>query len=143
MSEQDPASVDAPNVTVTLTDGEDTAIVRRIALEVIEGPQRGRTFTASDAEGVTIGAHEGCDLVLDDPTVSRFHCELQLDRRARIRDVGSRNGTFVDGVQIGEAFLRDGARLRLGRSVVRVELGAPTSAPTPPTRASFGAMVGA
>ena len=131
-----------PASTLTLLNDDDAAQVRRVALEVIEGPQRGLGLSSEGGDRITIGSHESCDLVIDDPTVSRFHCELRVDRRVRVRDVGSRNGTFVDGVEICEAVLRDGSRLRLGRSVVRVELGAPTSAPPLPDRDRFGAMVG-
>jgi transcriptional regulator of acetoin/glycerol metabolism len=129
-----------PDSTVTVGNDDDAALVRRVDLDVIEGPGRGRRFSSTGGERLTIGSHESCDLVIDDPTVSRFHCELRVQRRVRVRDVGSRNGTFLDGVEVREAYARDGARLRLGRSVVRLDLGAPTSAPPPPGRDRFGAL---
>ncbi len=63
-----------------------------------------------------IGALEGNDLrISDDPRVSRFHCEVRLDRgRGQVTDTGSSNGTFVDGLQVTEAFLKDGSLIRLG-----------------------------
>jgi two-component system response regulator GlrR len=72
----------------------------------------------------SIGQHPSNDLVLADPTVSRFHCEILVDERSvRVRDLESRNGTVVDGTRVGEAWLRDGAELRLGRTALRVRLG--------------------
>src|SRR5438132_7996883 len=65
-----------------------------------------------------LGAAEGNDLRVDDATVSRFHCEVGVERGiASVKDLGSSNGTFVDGLQIKEAYLREGSRLRLGPKV--------------------------
>lgn len=64
-----------------------------------------------------VGRGQDCDVVLDDDSVSRHHAELFRDDRGlyRVRDLGSANGTFVDGQrpQDGE-LLPDGARLRFG-----------------------------
>jgi DNA-binding NtrC family response regulator len=71
----------------------------------------------------SIGQQSKNDVVLSDQTVSRFHCEILLDDGAsRVRDLESRNGTWVDGTRVAEAWLRDGAELRLGRTVLRVQL---------------------
>jgi two-component system response regulator GlrR len=72
----------------------------------------------------SLGQQPGSDVVIDDPSVSRFHCEILLDEgTARVRDLSSRNGTWVDGTRVVESFLRDGAELRLGRTVLKVALG--------------------
>jgi DNA-binding NtrC family response regulator len=75
-------------------------------------------------EGVaSIGSHAGNTLVLNEPTVSRCHAEIRLeDERIVVRDLGSTNGTFVDGVRVREAFLRSGNVVRLGAAEVRFEL---------------------
>jgi len=96
--------------------------VQRFTLTVVDGPNRVAGWR-STGERATLGSHPSCDLVIDDPTVSRFHCELQLDPLgARVRDLGSRNGTVVDGMRIIEGYLRSGSLVRLGTSVVRFEL---------------------
>ena len=70
-----------------------------------------------------IGAEASNDLVINDATVSRFHCEVRLeDKRPIIRDLSSTNGTFVDGVRVREAYLKPGSMLRLGRAEVKFEL---------------------
>ncbi|MEO8704474.1 MAG: sigma 54-interacting transcriptional regulator [Kofleriaceae bacterium] len=75
------------------------------------------------AERVVVGADPRADLVINDPAMSRFHCELTITGGACVvRDLGSRNGTMVDRVPIIEAPLRDGALLALGRTELRFEL---------------------
>ncbi|MBX3229402.1 MAG: sigma 54-interacting transcriptional regulator [Labilithrix sp.] len=70
-----------------------------------------------------IGTHQSNDLCLSDPKVSRFHCEIVLDGpNARIRDLGSRNGTVVDGVRVADAFLRAGSVVRLAGVSLRFDL---------------------
>jgi len=129
--------------TVTAGDLLAEFEVRHVTLRVENGPQKGRTWSSDGARSCSIGSHASCELMLDDPTVSRFHCELRIDgRRARIRDTGSHNGTYVDGVQLVEGYVRNGARVRLGRSVVRVEVRDDTSRAEVSERDSFGAMLG-
>ncbi len=52
--------------------------VRRFRLRVVEGPALGMTWD-SQGEKCAIGSHASNDLVVDDPTVSRFHCALCVD----------------------------------------------------------------
>lgn len=62
-----------------------------------------------------IGREPGCDLVLPHPSVSRAHAELvQADGRWRLSDLGSKNGTFIDGVASSGQPLPRSAWLRLG-----------------------------
>jgi RND superfamily putative drug exporter len=82
-------------------------------------------------EGFLIGRDEDCDLVLHDDNVSRRHASLSLlpEGRATLVDLGSLNGTFVDGRQIGAAVeLTGGEELRFGDSVVGVHRPAVTVA---------------
>jgi DNA-binding NtrC family response regulator len=96
--------------------------VRRFRLTVVQGPEGGRSRD-SRGDRCAIGHHRLNDLVIADPTVSRFHCEVLIENgRARVRDLGSRNGTLVDEVPLLDGFLRDGSKLRLGNVVLRFEL---------------------
>jgi pSer/pThr/pTyr-binding forkhead associated (FHA) protein len=91
----------------------------------------------------SLGQHESNDVVLDDPTISRFHCELLLDEAgARVRDLGSRNGTRVNGTRVVEAYLDDGAELQLGRAQLRVRLGEERVAQLIAERTELGPLVG-
>ncbi|MEM9493926.1 MAG: FHA domain-containing protein, partial [Myxococcota bacterium] len=117
--------------------------VRSFRLEVVEGPQTGASWTASGSV-CAIGSHPSSALVIDDPTVSRFHCEIRVQSGgARIRDTESLNGTLVDGVRVIEAFLRTGSLIRLGASVVRFEYGDEVNYLPISERERFGALVGA
>ncbi len=64
-----------------------------------------------------IGRALDADIVLDDPGVSRRHAEVHVvDGRARVIDLGSTNGTFVDGERIHAASLAEGSTITVGRS---------------------------
>src|SRR5262249_36616471 len=109
----------------TSADGARRApdAIRRFRLTIVEGPDVGAS-RESTSDRCSIGSHPLNDLVIADPTVSRFHCEIRIALEgAVVTDLKSRNGTIVDGVQVREAFLRGGSLLRLGRAVVRFEFG--------------------
>ena len=73
-------------------------------------------------EPLTIGANPGNDVVLDDRLVSAFHCRIQpRDGRLLLRDLGSTNGTRVDGMRVSEAELGVGSVLRVGGQQLAVD----------------------
>jgi DNA-binding NtrC family response regulator len=116
--------------------------VDRYELAVVEGPSTGIRLVGSDSPVTTIGSHELCSLVLADPLVSRFHCEIRLgDDGPRLRDTGSLNGTTIDGVRVVESYLRGGSILRLGKSAVRFEF-APNGHTLLSSARRFGQLVG-
>lgn len=62
-----------------------------------------------------IGRAANCDLVLDDASVSRWHATFAVNGNAcAVTDLGSRNGTFVNGAQVEQQTLKDGDRIVLG-----------------------------
>lgn len=64
-----------------------------------------------------IGRGSGCDIVIDDPGISRKHLEIDItDNGVIARDLGSTNGTFVEGHQIPAATLLDGNTITIGRT---------------------------
>ena len=64
----------------------------------------------------TVGRAAACDLPIQDPTVSRRHAELELSGAGvRVRDVGSTNGTYLDGVRIIDALATPGSRVAFGK----------------------------
>jgi two-component system, NtrC family, response regulator GlrR len=90
-----------------------------------------------------IGSAEGNSLVIDDPTVSRFHCEIRIEEgRILVRDLGSTNGTFVDSVRIREGYLRSGSKLRLGSAEVTFELEGKSHFLPVSLASKFGELVG-
>jgi DNA-binding NtrC family response regulator len=109
---------------------EPPALLERAApflLEVVEGPNRGTTFTLDpDAPGpVLIGQSSACALRLADRQVSRRHASLDpRDGRLYLVDLGSTNGTVVNGLTVERAWLVGGETVRVGTTTLRVERGA-------------------
>jgi two-component system response regulator GlrR len=115
---------------------------REYSVEVISGPDAGKRAPLSGT--LRIGSHPEAGLCLVDPTVSRFHVELEARAEGvRVRDLESRNGTFVSGVRITEAILEgDVGVVDVGKTSLRVaaheqNLGRPQGA------ASLGKALGA
>ncbi|MEO9221347.1 MAG: FHA domain-containing protein [Mycobacteriaceae bacterium] len=65
-----------------------------------------------------IGRGTDCDLRIDDSGVSRHHVEVILGREVLLRDLGSTNGTYLNGVQTAEATLHDGDLIRIGATAI-------------------------
>ncbi len=126
----DPSAV--PEATFTLTVVGGRAGARPFALD---GSQSCR---------VLVGQSESCDLRLEDPAVSRRHLALDIQgSNVRLRDLGSTNGTRVNGVRVVEALLVGGEVIELGGTRLRLELGdAPVNYELA-DQLSFGSMVGA
>ena len=94
--------------------------VRRFGLTMVGGKHQVEPYE-STSSSCSIGAHERNDYVLSDPTVSRFHAEIEITPRgARVRDLESRNGTFVDGVRVDSAWLGHGSSLRIGKTLLEL-----------------------
>ena len=92
-------------------------------LVIREGSKWTDVFRLVSGECVTIGRAPTNQIVVKDDRCSRNHAELFLsDGRWTVRDLDSRNGTLVDGVNVISAYLKDGAILSLGKSRVRFEL---------------------
>lgn len=70
-----------------------------------------------------LGRGTDVDIRVDDPGVSRHHAEILLGREVLLRDLGSTNGTYVDGVQVGETVLHDGAVVQLGATRLTFRAG--------------------
>ncbi len=114
------ASHDPP--TWITVDAEQRAAVRfrRVRIDVLVGPDAGASESFAQAH-VRVGAHRSCDLIVGDPRVSAIHFDLELeDHGYRIRDLGSTNGTFVNGLRIRDAYVPAGASVRIGGTELRL-----------------------
>jgi eukaryotic-like serine/threonine-protein kinase len=116
----------------------------KILFRVTGGPLTGKEFVFAQPDLCTVGRSGECSLVLpnddDNLTVSRRHCLVEIDPPSiRVRDLGSRNGTYVNGKSIGQrpqgvkvddenlprmpdVSLREGDTVRVGTTVFQVAL---------------------
>jgi DNA-binding NtrC family response regulator len=112
-----------------------------LTVERENGQGVSRTVT-HEGDVCRIGTHPSNDLVLDDPSVSRFHCRLALDAHGwRVEDAGSTNGVFLHDLRILGAVLPPEALLLVGQSAVRVHATAIERALVPSVP-GFGALLG-
>jgi two-component system response regulator GlrR len=114
---------------------------REYSVEVVSGPDAGKRAPLTGT--VRVGSHPEAELCLVDPTVSRFHIELEARAEGvRVRDLDSRNGTFVSGVRITEAILEgDVGVVDVGKTSLRVAAHEQNLG-RPPGAASLGKALG-
>ena len=131
--------------TLVLADGENQEHlfrVRRTKLLFISGPLQGREFVVN-RDTFTIGSGSHNDLVIEDSTVSKRHCEIVVEQTGYlIRDLDSTNGTLVQGVRVSSAHLAPGSEIQLGKTrIVFCPLQEANDIPLSRNEA-FGAMMG-
>ncbi|MFU0438711.1 FHA domain-containing protein [Streptomyces sp. KAI-26] len=112
---------------------DDTAPAQ---LHVVAGPDAGGVHLLHGGQ-IRIGRSAEADVPLDDPDVSRLHCAVTVaeDGRVSVADLGSTNGTSLDGTEVRDRPVRfpPGALLRLGESTLRLTAGPRAGAlPTAP-----------
>lgn len=117
----------------------------RVILHATEGPMKGQDFVLDNGTDCILGRDTDCFARLPDPLalISRHHCRIKVSAPSvRIQDLGSRNGTYVNGENIGrrdkaqtiEQALREqhreyplwqGDKLQLGATLFEVEFDPP------------------
>jgi two-component system, NtrC family, response regulator GlrR len=137
---------DRPEVTQTVQSAEarSTRIqVREWTVEVVAGPDKGKKVTTQDAL-LRVGSDPASDLVLSDQTVSRRHLELERTSQGIVlRDLGSRNGTILDGHQVMQVVLQPGDKVQLGKTKLAIKQEArATEVEVMGGADAFGALVG-
>lgn len=101
-------SLEEQEIIAALPSGSALLIVRK-------GPNVGARFLL-DQDSTVAGRHPEADIFLDDVTVSRRHAEFIRHGTAfEVKDMGSLNGTYFDGVLIDQALLHDGAEVQVGK----------------------------
>ena len=105
-------------------------------LQVVRG--RSASTTLKLADGVTsIGRHDDCLIRIKSSQVSRRHCEVfEVSDKLTIRDLGSSNGTFVNGKKVaGQQVLKPGDELTVGAVTLRVaKIGQSVEPPSPASK---------
>jgi DNA-binding NtrC family response regulator len=94
----------------------------RYRLTVIEGPDRDLAIDGGGAE-LAIGTAPANAMILSDPAVSRHHVAIAPTARGHlVRDLGSTNGTAINGLAVERAYLAPGAMIAIGRSRLRFDV---------------------
>jgi DNA-binding NtrC family response regulator len=132
-------------MTTAVAKGAPSRPLRRVMLRVTEGPDRDAQIHAARPR-LTIGRSAVNDLVLTDSSISGLHAELQLGNgpsgpAVLLRDLGSTNGTMINGVRIREAWIEPGMEIRVGKTAIAFlgedEIQVPIS-----RKGHFGALLG-
>lgn len=100
-----------------------------ILLRGVGGPHHGRSFTLQSAR--VVGRDPGVDIVVDDPAFAPRHASVELhDGKALLRDLGSEEGSSVNGVQVRDCWLQPGDQIAFDarhRFVLEVPLQPPAA----------------
>jgi transcriptional regulator with GAF, ATPase, and Fis domain len=100
-----------------LPDEHEASPDNEFRLEAMSGPRQGETFALAEEE-IFIGRDPGNQISVLDATASRRHCSVRKEGQAFwLRDLESRNNTFVNGVPTSERLLRHGDQIRVGQSL--------------------------
>jgi pSer/pThr/pTyr-binding forkhead associated (FHA) protein len=113
---------------------------KRYALRFISGKYQGGEFPLTEGHEVVVGRSSDLDMVLVEELVSRRHASiLQKGDDITIEDLGSTNGTFVNGERVQKATLKEGDRVLIGTSILKV---VPHSAETESSQLARRSMLG-
>jgi transcriptional regulator with GAF, ATPase, and Fis domain len=130
--------------TVIISGGAESPLLRvqKYKLLIVSGPHQGEEVVIN-SDNFSIGAGSQNDLILEDASVSRKHCEIQQTPEGfLIRDLNSTNGTIIHGVRICEAYLGEGTELQVGNTkLIFCPLQEMAEYPLS-SRESFGQLVG-
>lgn len=99
-----------------------------LALRFISGKYQGGEFPIEPGKEIVIGRSSGLEMVLVEEMVSRKHAKITATQNELvIEDMGSTNGTFVNGEKVKRAVLREGDRVLIGTSILKVVASANTT----------------
>lgn len=104
-----------------MTPPPPTRPARSFALRFISGKYQGGEFPLPDNGEIVIGRSSELDMVLVEDMVSRRHAKITVTNgQIFIQDLGSTNGSFVNGEKIKRARLTEGDRILIGTSIIKV-----------------------
>ncbi len=109
-----------PDPTKVISEARELRFPR-YRLVVTEGPDQGSVLEGAGEE-IAIGTSDANDLVVTDPAVSRHHIAIAPTPRGHLlRDLGSTNGTAINGVVVERAYLTPSAVISIGATRIRFE----------------------
>jgi tRNA A-37 threonylcarbamoyl transferase component Bud32 len=102
-----------------------------VRIHILKGNDVGNVILIPDGENRTLGRSKTADVRIDDPLLSRQHVRIAIqDGVARLTDLNSSNGTYLNGEKVAEARVVDGDRFKIGSHVFHIEVLPPGAALT-------------
>jgi len=132
-----------PPTKIAYFDGRPQELHLRKCKFVLERPSGKTRERIFDQGVITIGAMEENDLILNEETVSRFHCKvIQEPDGYLLVDLDSTNGTFINHVRVREAYLEPGCSIQLGQSDLKFFFADERIPVRPSDKESLGLLIG-
>lgn len=124
-------------------DDESKTLIEDTLTLTVASPNSKRKDVRFSQQEIAFGTHPQSDVVIDDDYVSRQHCKLVLKDDATVLvDLGSTNGTFVDGVRIDKISLNGNGAFKIGKTTVEFGRAALQEHITPSSETRMGEMLG-
>jgi transcriptional regulator with GAF, ATPase, and Fis domain len=116
--------------------------VQSYRLELVRGAEVGQSWELGE-RGARVGKGPDNDVVIADATVSRYHFVIEPRPEGfLVKDVGSTNGTFLEGSRVVEAYIKPGQEIRAGEVVLRLKPIHEGVSISPSGSSTFGALLG-
>lgn len=132
-----------PPTKIAYISGRPAALHLRKCKLVLEGEDGKSSEYVFDQPNIAIGAMEDNDVLIDDDTVSRYHCRIYQDENSYLlQDLESTNGTFINRVRIKEAYLKPGCTVTVGKTDVKFQSLDERVDILPSNKEAFGSIVG-
>jgi transcriptional regulator with GAF, ATPase, and Fis domain len=142
--ENKPQPDDDVEIATRAVGPSDPRAEARVGVHVVVLSGSAKGTTRPLGEKLRVGKAEDNDLVLADDTVSRHHCELsRANDGVHVRDLGSTNGTRVQGARVSEAIVQPGTVLRVGEIEIALRPAVRNVEVMPSDKTWFGAAIGA
>ena len=136
------ADIDTQTQLLSVDEAQDVVSLRKCQLIVMEGPSKGKKLDLGKNK-ISLGKKDDNDLVVDDRTVSRRHLEIDHTSDSfLLKDLGSTNGTYINGIKVKEAYLSPGDVIKVGNTRIEFVAFDERIKVEPADRESFGQMVG-
>jgi DNA-binding NtrC family response regulator len=108
----------------------------------VQDDEGGRSIPLAEGATLRVGSSQRCEVVMADPTVSHMHLEICVQAMGvLVRDLSSKNGTFIGGARVREAWGGAGATINIGSSTLTVAAGIET--PDEPDDEALPGVIGA
>ena len=112
---------------------KDDSTTRECLMIFLAGPNTGRRYQLHGEDDYIIGRRSDCRIFVPDMRVSRQHARIRWEGDAwMLEDLGSNNGTFVNGERVQSAVLKHQDEIAIANNRIRVELPAQPVKPPPP-----------